>query len=265
MSFAFLPHEGITWLCQVNSALVNPLVQAPGAADALWRFSEDGKEFGNIDQAGKRIGHYRVLEDAPWIEAVKPPLTLPKMAIANDLVIYQGLMIVAGHAKSGEALWIRDPLNDRQWNAIPLPLGVAKRGKSVDAVYVRDGKLVAIDNMLIPKWILVYDLEPKLNVTNVQVVPLKAHTTYENINCTAEGERFYALRSMGINHGDVSTYISLLDKETLKEQAHWCCVQTQNRRNAFFDIDPVFDEIDEDYDKPLTLAEKMGRRITSWS
>jgi hypothetical protein len=37
MSFAFLPHEGITWLCQVNGALVNSLVQAPGTADALCR------------------------------------------------------------------------------------------------------------------------------------------------------------------------------------------------------------------------------------
>jgi len=256
MTYCFLPYQGVTWLCQVIDSQVHPLTQAPGDANARWRLSESGKEFGNIDQAGKRIGHYRILDEAPWIEAIVPPLALPRTAIANDLVIYQGFMVVAGHARSGEALWTRSIDNDRKWNAIPLPNGLAKRGKSIDALFVREGKLVAIDNIVIPKWILVYDLNRELNATDVEVVPLKTHTTYESVRSVAEGDDFYALQSTGINHGNVSSYISLLDKYSLKEKANW--VFPGKRNNPFDFFDPLFDDREHD-ETPKSGDENMPR------
>lgn len=220
-NLAFLPHAGTIWLCAASGETVTPLAPAPGGVDAVWRLSEDGTEFGNIDQGGKRIAHYKVLDQAPWIAPLKSPLALPRKAIANDLVIHQGQVIVGGHSRDGEALWLRDRVNDRLWHPIPLPKEVRARGKSVDALFVRGSALVAIDNMKIPKWILVYDLNQPLHLVRPQVVPLTTHTTYEQVHVCAEGDTTYALFSIGINHGNAHFYISLLDKYTLKEIGKW--------------------------------------------
>ena len=220
-NLAFLPHAGTIWLCAASGETVTPLAPAPGGVDAVWRLSEDGTEFGNIDQGGKRIAHYKVLDQAPWIKPLQPPLALPRKAIANDLVIHHGQVIVGGHSRNGEALWLRDPVNDRLWHPLLMPEKVRARGKSVDALFVRGSMLVAIDNMKIPKWILLYDLNRPLQLTPPQMVPLTSHTTYEQVHVCAEGDTSYALFSIGINHGNAHFYISLLDKNTLKEIGKW--------------------------------------------
>jgi len=214
-----------------------PLVQAPGGIDGIRRFSEDGAEFGIIDQGRKRIGHYRLLDEAPWFVPVNPPLTLSKGAEAQDVLIYRGMMVVAGHGRDGEALWRRDPADDRKWLAIDLPDGIRKNGKSVDAVYMRDDKLIAIDNVIIPKWILVYDFDASKGPQSPEVAPLKTHTTYESVNITAENERFYALHSIGINHGTLHAYISLLNRRTLKEVANWSWIEMNSWESDPFNID----------------------------
>ncbi len=257
--FVFLPHAGVMWLCMANGEVVTPLEIAPGTAEAIWRFSEDGTEFGNIDQGQKRIGHYKLLDQAPWIQTLKPPLTLPKRALANDLMIHQGELVVGGHSQDGEALWIRSPQDDRSWLAIHLPQEVRARGKSVDALFVDGDKLVAIDNMKIPKWILVYDLTQPFNTAQPLVIPLKSHTTYEKVHVCAEGEHTYALYSTGINHGNVHYCVSLLSKKTLMEIAIWSWNKIDG--NWSFTGDPLL--FDEDLDASETSREPFFNTVSS--
>jgi hypothetical protein len=257
--FVFLPHAGVMWLCTANGKAVTPLAIAPGTADAIWRLSEDGTEFGNIDQGQKRIGHYKILDQAPWVQPLKPPLTLPKRALANDILIHQGELVVGGHSQDGEALWIRSPQDDRSWISIQLPQEVRARGKSVDALFADGSKLVAIDNMKIPKWILVYELTQPFNTAQPLVIPLKSHTTYEKVHVCAEGEHTYALYSTGINHGNVHYCVSLLSKNTLTEIANW----SWNKINSDWSItgDPLL--FDDDLYTPETTSEPFFNTVAS--
>lgn len=239
MEFIFLPKDGRTWLFFASHRAVTPLVLAPGEFDSILRVSEDGKEFGCIDQVCKRVGHYRFLTSAPWFESVDPPLALPRSCYANDLVIYKGHMVVGGHSNSGESLWLRDSKNNRKWIPLELPNGLAKRGKSIDALYVRRSNLIAIDNIVTPKWILVYELEPNINATTVGIVPLRVHMTTEIVKCTAEGTDFYALQSVGVNHGNVCLFISLLDKETFAECACWTFIKKINHFSPFTGLEKL--------------------------
>lgn len=221
MTYAFLPHVGATWLCLTNGPQVTPLAPAPGMANAFRRFSSDGSEFGFLDQSGKRLALYRLLQQAPWFECLLAPTSLPKSCVADDFVIHQGTLIAGGKGANGEALWARCPTVDTAWRHIPLPEGVGKFGKSIDALFVRDAKLIAVDNVMRPKWILVYPLEPELRCDGVEKVNLKNHTTYETVIRAAEGKDHYALYSAGINHGRISNYIALLRKDDLTEVALW--------------------------------------------
>ena len=165
MYHAFLPVDSQYWLCSVSGADVVPLALAPGEHTALRRFSADGREFAMLDQQGKRVGHYRLLPDAPWIEAVRPPATLPKGSVAHAVLVHQGTLFAGGHGDHGEALWLRQPGRQPDWLPVALPEGVGKRGKAVDTLFVRGHELVAIDNILLPKWVLVYPLVPALDAS----------------------------------------------------------------------------------------------------
>lgn len=257
--YVFLPYAGGMWLCTANGEVVTPLAIAPGTADAIWRLSEDGTEFGNIDQGQKRIGHYKILDQAPWIQTLKPPLTLPKRALANDILIQQGELVVGGHSQDGEALWIRSPRDDRSWIAIQLPQEVRARGKSVDALFVNGSKLVAVDNMRIPKWILVYDLTQPFNTARPIVIPLKSHTTYEKVHVCAGGDHTYALYSTGINHGNGHYCVSLLSKKTLMEIANW----SWSKINGDLSITGDSLLFDDDLDASETSREPFFNTISS--
>lgn len=221
MMHVFLPHDGEMWLCMADAARVTPLAKAPGGQAARRKFSTDGTEFGFLDQQGKRLGYYRLLDCFPWFECLIPPITLPKSCFADDFVIHDGLLIAGGHGRRKEALWTRKPMRGEAWTSIPLLEGVGKWGKSIDALFVRGGTLVAVDNIMRPKWILLYALEPEFSAINVEKVRLPTHASNESIRSSAEGNDVYALYSCGFNHGSFSYYISLLLKDTLNEIAVW--------------------------------------------
>lgn len=221
MNYAFLPHFGSTWLCETQGPQVNPLARVPGSNQANRKFSTDGSEFGFREQAGKKIAHYRLLAQAPWFECLTPPTALPASCVADDFVIHDGVLIAGGRSKTAEALWVHAPGAEQPWSSIPLPDGLGVMGKSIDALFVRDHTLVAIDNMVWPKWILLYELSPSLSAQGVEKVDLPAHTSYERVSKSAEGKGVYALYSTGMNHGVRSFHLSLLCSKTLRERVLW--------------------------------------------
>ena len=82
-------------------------------------------------------------------------------------------------------------------------------------------KLIAVDNHILPKWILIYPLEPELRCEGVEKIKLKSHTTYEHVIRATEGKEYCALYSVGWNYGRISNYIALLRKSDLMEVAVW--------------------------------------------
>jgi hypothetical protein len=221
MRHVFLPVQGQFWLCRSNGAMVEPLALAPGEPGATRRFSNDGSEFGVLDQARKRVGHYRILQQAPWFEPVRPPATLPKKGVAHALLVHEGALFAGGHGNTGESLWARRESRQPDWDVVPLPEGMGRRGKAIDALFVHDQELVAIDNILLPKWILVYPLAPGLDVSGVRKYSLRTHTTYETVLRATEGRDFYALLSRGMNHGTTSYHLALIGKVDFEEIYHW--------------------------------------------
>lgn len=217
MTYAFLPHAGATWLCLANGSQVTPLAPAPGMANAIRRFSSDGSEFGFLDQSGKRVGHYRLLQQEPWIQCLLAPTTLPKSCFATDFVIHQGTLIAGGKGPKEEALWARHPTVDVAWRCIPLPKGVGRFDKSINALFVRDNKLSAFYNLSV----LIYPLEPELRCEGVERVGLPGHTYHERVIRATEVNDFCALYSVGYDQERFENYIALLRKSDFTQVAVW--------------------------------------------
>lgn len=263
MRYAFLPFNEAMWLCAVEGEQVVPLSPAPGELLALRKFSADGTGFVFLDQAGKRVGCYRLLEVEPWLEVVVHPLTLPKSCFAHDVILHDGLLIAGGHGKSGEALWKLRPQADAHWQSVALPEGVGTAGKSIDALFVRGDELIAVDNRIVPKWILVYALSPELTSLGVEKIRLRSHTSYERVHDAAEGTDTYALRSSGYNHGRMPHYLALLQKSTLKEIALWSGATVRSTQEIVDEINFGASLVSEDMDfeGELPLLEQFNTAL----
>ena len=268
MCHVFLPVDGHFWLCRADGAKVEPLAIAPGEPGATRRFSDDCSEFGVLDQSGKRLGHYRILQQAPWYEKVRPPATLPKNGVAHALLVHDGALIAGGHGNVGESLWIRRDGLKPDWDVVQLPEGMGRRGKAIDALFVQGQELVAIDNILLPKWILVYPMKHGLDVAGARKYSLRTHTTYEHVVCATEGKDVYALLSRGYNHGITSHHLALISKTDLGEICHWsgCLEQTTQEL-----INEVHMEMSLADDAPLEILsdppelELVNAALKAWS
>jgi hypothetical protein len=145
-----------------------------------------------------------------------------------------------------------------------LPEGIGKRGKSIDALFVRGRDLVAIDNIMLPKWILVYPLEPELSDENVAKFRLPTHTTYENVQRAVEGKDLYALFSSGINHGIVSLYISLIRKSSLVEVGLWAGRLPQTTEELIHEVSSEMNMSDIDVPE-MTTQEQIDATLKLWT
>lgn len=245
-SLGFLPHLGANWLCECHGPEVIPLARAPGDAEAAYRFSSDQREFGVLDQKGKRLAHYRMLDVEPWFEAVMPPTALPRRCHADCLLIAaHGRLIAGGRSASRECLWERLTDGTGHWRAAEIPKSIAARGKSVDALFERpDGSIVAVDDIVLPKWVLVYEWGPNGHLRHRRSLDLPANTTYERVVKGVDGALGYALLSRGVGEGGRSTCITILDRESLKRRVVW------------WSVDDADEESDDEYFERLLRRTK---------
>jgi len=220
MTYVFLPHEYNMWLHQLEGNKPIPVAKLPGSDDARYFMSTDHTLFAFLDQAQKRIGLYQLLDAEPWFEKKMSPVTLPKNCLGDDVLIHKAIIYVGGRSKSGEFLW-QKAITDQTWLALPFPDDFSpKRYKSIDLLFLEGDQLIAVDDIVYPKWIFTYDISESKHPKPVGIASLKQHTSYESIYGGADNDDYIALLSGGINHGECFKFISLLDKKTLKEL--WC-------------------------------------------
>ena len=219
-AFLFLPADGEQFLCTTTGGGdVLPRARAPGYADARYKMSTDGKFFGALDFARKRLAVYELLDADPWMRRVVPPTTLPRRCLAHDFLLHNGQLIVGGASNTQENIWVLDYTLSHQpkapWHALEVPPDVQKKGKSIDLVYILNEILVAVDNVLVPKWFVFYALHKGELPTPIGIHPLRAESAFESIYHGAENDKLYALYSRGASHGIALSYVQIYFKDEI--------------------------------------------------
>lgn len=107
-----------------------------------------------------------------------------------------------------------------QWSPIQVPTEVIRSGKSIDALLVDGHRLIAVDNIVTPCWLLVYDIsEPQLPKLSA-VESLKEHGPYEGVISASAGRDWIAVLTNTLSGWSGShQHISFLDKSSLQERA----------------------------------------------
>ena len=208
-------------LYRVDGGAVVRLVTVSRAADAIVSLSDDGRFVAVLDQAGKRGSVWGIAEAGTKLARHVAPRTLPRACTGHAVASHHGVLYVGGAGPRGESLWVATPDSPQGWrNAAPRP-DVSVPSKAIDALLLDGDRLVAVDDIVLPKFSFVFDVsapgEPRL----VDQVDLPVHMTYERVCGAVIGGRFIAVRSHGAGGMGSTAHIALLDRATLAELATW--------------------------------------------
>jgi hypothetical protein len=208
-----VPIRNVSTLCTVEQGRLVEVSPIPMPVMAEHALTETGW-IAWIDEGGRVIG--RTHSDAEPHEQWFPPLSMPKDYQAETL-LFRGQVLYAGGSCGREVLGLFDfDEVEPAWVALPVPAQFRRDGKRIDDLLVDGNHLIAVDNIVVPKWLLVYDIGNPRNPALSRVSELPWHTTYEQFHSGRVGAHWLALLSSGVNHGHVSLHVTLLDRTSLQ-------------------------------------------------
>jgi len=234
-----VPRNGVAYICASRDDQWEVISEAPGEADACHALSEDGCFLAVMDRGNTRAGLYEILPGDPWINETLPLAPLPNGCVGHAALAMHGCLFVGGKGPNHEALWQRTAANPG-WIAVPLPPEIMKRGKAVDGLHLLGDTLVVVDDIVTPKWLLLYGLSNPGMPVHRDTIRLPSHTTYEHIIHSSLGASGLWCLSKGINHGVASTHLWRLSVPDFEQEAHWAASYV--RRSSFpsvFDASPA--------------------------
>ena len=258
-----LPHTGAWHIGFTTAGRFTPVQACPATMDAALTLSPRGDSFTVLDSDRKRASLYRILPDEPWIEPAVRPASLPKGCIGHATLGINGTLFVGGHGKSGEALWLRSRDDADQWREIPLPSAIRRPGKAVDGLHWDGERLIAVDNIVRPKWLLLYDVLAGHSLTLIDEIQLPSHVTHERVVASCLGEGRLGVISRGINHGRASTHVWVLETTRFEQVRHWAFRHDSPRPSPFPSLAPI--DTDESTDDTAVVSSCLshGRAIAS--
>ncbi|MEX0290257.1 MAG: hypothetical protein AB3N14_14210 [Flavobacteriaceae bacterium] len=81
----------------------------------------------------------------------------------------------------GKEMLVQYHLKSKKWYSLEIPREIMRVGKAIDDIVVTDSTLIAIDNIVIPKYILYYKLNSHGALTFLESKLLPPNGTYEDI------------------------------------------------------------------------------------
>jgi hypothetical protein len=229
-----VPRNGVSTLCSVEGGrLVDtcPLPMPPLAEHAV---GETGWVAWVKDE-GATI--HRAHTDAEPHEQRFPVIRMPEGYKAAALAI-KGPALYAGGNCGKEVLGmfaIDEP--EPTWVPLPIPEQFQRYGKRVDDLLVDGNRLIAVDDKIIPQYLLRYDVSSPLKPALVEVKELPWHTTYEHIERGALGASYLALLSSGVNHGTSTSHVAFYDREGLGARGSFSVVARHGQYRTVLDQD----------------------------
>jgi hypothetical protein len=144
-------------------------------------------------------------------------LVLPEKYEVRAVSVRGGVAYVGGRCGSEVLGRVELESGPLRWQPMDVPEEVRRWGKAVDAFVWRGERLVAVDDIVMPKWLLVYDTAWPLAPRLVSTVELQAHCSYETIHAGVGSDSCIGLISTSMNHGWSGVHLSILDASSFAE------------------------------------------------
>jgi len=120
-------------------------------------------------------------------------LTIPYELKPKTILLFDSKLFIGG--EMGKEILIQYQIKKNQWEKLEVPEEVQMWGKAVDDLVVNDSLLIAIDNIVTPKYVLFYNLKSEAKVELVHFKELKHNGAYESIHQGRITETYIGLLS----------------------------------------------------------------------
>jgi hypothetical protein len=148
----------------------------------------------------------------------KTKLSIPFDIKPKSILMNQHNVFVGG--EMGKELLVQYHLKSKKWFKLKIPKEIMLYGKAVDDIVINDSLLIAVDNIIIPKYILYYKLNSTDKLEYSHFERLKSNSSYESIHTARITENYLGLISTTMNWGTQSEHITLYsDLKLLKSFA----------------------------------------------
>ena len=135
---------------------------------------------------------------------LKIPFDLkPKTILLNGENLFIG-------GEMGKEMLVQYNLQSEEWYKLQIPIEVMFLGKAIDDLVVNDSFLIAIDNIIMPKYVLFYKLDTKGKLDLSHFKELKSNGAYESIYQGRITENYFGLIS-----GTYSGYVGATEHITI--------------------------------------------------
>jgi len=126
----------------------------------------------------------------------------PKTILLNKYNLFVG-------GKNGNEILVQYNFNNNTWDQLDIPKEILMYGKAIDDLVINDSLLIAIDNIVVPKYILYYHLVPnsKLKLSHFRL--LKHNSSYESIHQGRISKKYLGLVSETMNWGSAHEHITI--------------------------------------------------------
>lgn len=203
-----------TKLCRIKDSRIVDLAPMSFPAGGYFSISDSGW-ISCITKKGRRISIARLESNEKLIHF--PSISLPEKYIARAIAVVENILYVGGDCGEEVLYSIHLTNEQKNWVSLDVPSNLKREGKSIDDLLIDGNKLIAVDNIIFPKWLLVYDITlpelPKLECAK----EIPNHGTYEHIVMGSVGTNWIALLSSTIGRAGVGVHIAIFDKHSMNE------------------------------------------------
>ena len=165
-------------------------------------FTTDRKERVAILDTAKNFITLYEIQTSKEIKLSIPQGIKPKTILLNKENLFVG-------GEMGEEILVQYHIPSEKWYQLEIPEEVSLFGKAVDDLVINDSLLIAIDNIILPKYVLFYHLNSTGKLEFSHSRPLKSNSTYEHIYQGRITPKYLGLNSTTVNHGNIYEHITI--------------------------------------------------------
>lgn len=154
-----------------------------------------------LDTAKNEVSIFEIKSSAQ-IKLTIPYEIKPKTILLNNDNLFIG-------GEMGKEILIQYHLKSEKWFQLEIPKEVIFYGKAVDDLVVNDTLLIAVDNIIMPKYILYYYLNSNEKLKFSHFKELKSNSSYESIHKARFANSYLGLLSTTMNYGTVREHITI--------------------------------------------------------
>jgi len=168
----------------------------------------------SINRDSTQILFTTIIQDSLTIDFTE---NLPTKFKIRTLKVVENYLLVGGDWNSDNAFYVFDT-KDKKWHTITVPEEIFFLGKAMDDFLLIEDKIIAVDNIVMPKYLIEYNISDLPDLKQGKIFMLEPNGTYENIKRAVANENYIVLLSgtVGGYHRATADHISVLNTDSFE-------------------------------------------------